>query len=189
MLTQRITRRVFIGASVYIVSAPLFATIFNKAIEIHRVVDSGQFFDEHALTVLTDVAEIMIPKTETPGATDANVAAVLDGLMMTWAGSKTKQQYISVIEQIQEVAKSTYQADYIQLPLQQRELLITELDKTAFANKNTSLSASYRHLKEMIFHVYYSSEEANPDFVLIPGGYRGDITKSELQAIKTRGYL
>ncbi|WP_342807884.1 gluconate 2-dehydrogenase subunit 3 family protein [Alteromonas sp. M12] len=179
----------FIGATAYIVSAPLLASIFNKKIDMHKVVNNGQFFDADALTVLSDVAEIMIPKTDTPGATDANVASVLDGLMVTWAGSKTKQQYTSIIQQIKVIAKATYQGAYHQLSLQQRQQLITELDKTAFVNQETDLSASYRHLKEMIFHVYYTSEHANPDFVLIPGGYRGDLSKTELDAIKKRGYL
>jgi hypothetical protein len=189
MLTNKITRRVFIGATAYVVSAPLLASIFNTKINMRKVVENGQFFDAYALTMLTDVAEIMIPKTDTPGATDANVASVLDGLMVTWAGSKTKQQYISIIQQIEVIAKATYQGAYQQLSLQQRQQLITELDKRAFVNQETDLSASYRHLKEMIFHVFYTSEQANLDFVLIPGGYRGDLSKAELDVIKKRGYL
>ena len=189
MLNNKISRRVFIGATAYVVSVPLLATIYNTNTKIHKVVDNGQFFKAQSLTVLVDVAEIMIPKTETPGATDANVAFVLDGLMLTWAGTNTKQQYTNIIEQIQSIAKVTYQNDYNKLSLLQRTQLIAELDKTAFANQKTDLSASYRHLKEMIFHVYYSSEEANPDFVLIPGGYRGDLTLTELEQIKARGYL
>lgn len=189
MFTSKITRRVFIGATAYFVSAPLLASIFDKKVDMHKVLNNGQFFDADSLTLLTDVAEIMIPKTETPGATDANVASVLDGLMVTWAGAKTKQQYASIIQQIEVIAKATYQGAYFQLSLQQRQQLITELDKRAFANQETELSASYRHLKEMIFHIYYTSEQANPDFVLIPGGYRADLSKTEFDAIKKRGYL
>lgn len=189
MLNKKITRRVFIGATAYVVSAPLLASIYNKKTEINKVVDNGQYFNSQELTVLTDVAEIMIPKTDTPGATDANVSSVLDGLMITWASESTQKQFSSSITQIESLAKATYQNEYKQLPLAQRQQLITELDKAAFANKKSEMSINYRRLKEMIFHVYYTSEQANPDFVLIPGGYRGDLTKAELQAIQARGYL
>ena len=189
MLDIKVTRRVFIGATAYLVSAPLLATIYQPKVEIQKVVDSGQFFTAKELTVLTDVAEIMIPKTDTPGATDVNVSSVLDGLMVTWAGNKTKKQFRNALTQITSLATATYQNDYVKLPLNFRQELLIALDKHAFTNTKTELSEAYRHLKEMIFHIYYTSEQANPDFVLIPGGYRGDITKKELEAIKARGYL
>ncbi|MDO6693294.1 gluconate 2-dehydrogenase subunit 3 family protein [Aliiglaciecola sp. 3_MG-2023] len=185
----KISRRVFIGATAYIVSAPLLASIFSSKNQIHKIVDNGQFFNAKELTILTDIAEIMIPKTDTPGATDVNVSSVLDGLMVTWAGEKTKQQYRYIISQLDSIAQATYQQTYSHLALSIRQKLIVELDKTAFDKQNTALSKSYRKLKEMIFHVYYTSELTNPDFVLIPGGYRGDITKNELTAIQKRGYL
>ena len=189
MLDITISRRVFIGASVFVVSAPLLASVLNKNNDLYKVLSDGQFFNANEMTVLTDVAEIMIPKTDTPGAKDAQVALVLDGLMLTWAGKKTKEQYKECIVQIQTIARDTYQEKYIDLSLKQRTQLIEQLDIRAFENKKTGLSASYRKLKEIIFHVYYTSEEANPDFVLIPGGYRGNLTKQELEQIKARGYL
>lgn len=189
MLDINISRRVFIGASLFAVSAPLLATVLNKKTQVYKVVNDGQFFTAKEMTVLTDVAEVMIPKTTTPGATDAHVIIVLDALMLTWAGNKTKQQYQQIIKQINKIAHDTYQDDYINLSLNQRTTLVEQLDVVAFKQKNTELSANYRKLKEMIFHVYYTSEEANPDFVLIPGGYRGNLTLKALNEIEARGYL
>lgn len=189
MLDLHISRRVFIGAAVFAVSAPVLSTMFNKKTQVRNVLKGGQFFSAKEMTVLTDVAEIMIPKTDTPGATDAHVALVLDGLMLTWAGKKTKVQYKSCLEQIQTIAENTFQYNYLDLSIDSRTKLIEQLDIRAFENKSNYLSASYRKLKEMIFHVYYTSEEANPDFVLIPGGYRGNLTKQALEKIKVRGHL
>ena len=185
----KVTRRVFIGAAVYLVSAPLLVTMYHSEVEIIKVINDGQFFTSQELTVLADVAEIMIPKTDTPGATDVNVSSVLDGLMVTWAGNKTKKQFRSALMDIENLAAATHQNNYVKLPLHHRKELLVALDKQAFTNIKAASSAAYRHLKEMIFHIYYTSEQANRDFVLIPGGYRGDITKKELDAIKVRGYL
>lgn len=189
MLEQKISRRVFIGATAFVVSAPLFSAALNSANNLLEVNSKGQFFTAEQLTVLTDVAELMIPKTDTPGATDAHVIPVLDGLMLTWASEQTKQQYTNIIRQIEQIATNTYDEQYIQLAHAQRYKLIEQLDVTAFTNPQTELSQSYRHLKEMIFHIFYTSEQANPDYALIPGTYKGDISKTELERIHGRGQL
>ncbi|MGJ8691421.1 MAG: gluconate 2-dehydrogenase subunit 3 family protein [Thalassotalea sp.] len=189
MLDLKITRRVFIGATACVVSVSLFGKVHNKVRNIDEIIKDGRFFTAEELTVLTDVAEIMIPKTTTVGATDVYVVPVLDELMITWAGATTKVQYRNAIQQIQTIAQNTYSEKYNNVALNQRQALIEQLDKTAFANKQSELSVNYRRLKEMIFHIYYTSEPANPDFVLIPGGYRGCLTKTELNEIKARGYL
>ncbi|MCF2947044.1 gluconate 2-dehydrogenase subunit 3 family protein [Paraglaciecola aquimarina] len=188
MQDLKISRRVFIGAAMYLVSAPIFASSLIKSNKLLKIETSGQFYSALELTVLTDVAEIMIPKTTTPGATDAHVVNILDGLMLTWAGAKTKLQFKTTIEQIQTLANDTHGTSYADLPLNLRQQLIEELDLAAFNNKQTTLSANYRRLKEMIFHIYYTSEQANPDFKLIPGSYHGNLSKQDLNKINS-GFL
>lgn len=189
MPNRNISRRVFIGAASYVVSAPVLAGLYKQSYRLYEVIDDGQFFTASELSMLVDIAEIMIPKTDTPGATDVNVISVLDGLMVTWAGSKTKQQYRYILSQVDVLSMGMFHSSYGQLPHENRQALILHLDKIAFEKKSTALSKSYRHLKKMIFHVYYTSEEANPDYILIPGEYRGDISQKERDAILARGSL
>jgi hypothetical protein len=181
MLNTKISRRVFIGSSAFVITASLFACAENKSTGVMKISEKGQFFDAKQLTVLHDIAEIMIPKTDTPGATDAHVIPVLDALMLTWASEDTKQKYINIIQQVEQLALDTYKAAYLDSLPSERKTLLTELDKQAFANEASALSQNYRKLKEMIFHVYYTSEEANPDFVLIPGEYKGCLSKAEYE--------
>ncbi|WP_158968760.1 gluconate 2-dehydrogenase subunit 3 family protein [Paraglaciecola sp. L3A3] len=185
MLNITISRRVFIGAAMYLVTAPIFASTTNKHTQLTEVQSDGQFFSALELTLLIDVAEIMLPRTTTIGATDAHVIPVLDGLMLTWAGTKTKKQFKSCIQQIMTLAMDTHQKSYLELSLNMRQQLLEQLDITAFANKKTDLSSNYRRLKEMVFHVFYTSEKANPDFVLIPGEYHGNLTKQQLAKVSS----
>ncbi|MFC1520438.1 gluconate 2-dehydrogenase subunit 3 family protein [Pseudomonadota bacterium] len=189
-MSQRgITRRVFIGASLYVVAVPLFASALNKQLSLIRIEQDGRYFKAEQLTILTDVAEIMIPKTTTPGATDADVIPVLDSLMLTWAGTRTKEQFNYLINQIKIIANEAFANNYLLLPLENRIAIIDKLDTQAFSEQSTTFAKSYRKLKKTIFHIFYSSKEANPDFSLIPGGYKGDLTKSEFTKIQARGYL
>ncbi|WP_371193813.1 gluconate 2-dehydrogenase subunit 3 family protein [Glaciecola sp. SC05] len=181
MLETKITRRVFLGTTAFVVSAPLLASlpVSESKIGLQKILEPGQFFDAKELTVLVDIAEIMIPRTDTPGASDAHVIPVLDALMLTWAGTETKQRYRAFIKQADKLARDTYDSAYQDASQAERVALITELDKRAFANKFSDLSINYRKLKEMIFHIYYTSEEANPDYMLIPGSYKGCVTRAE----------
>lgn len=180
-----ISRRVFIGAAMYLISSPILASTINKKTKLVKIAQDGQFYSAQELTLLSDVAEIMIPKTSTAGAIDAHVVPVLDGLMLSWAGTKTKLQFKTCIQQIQGLATDTHDQDYLELPHNLRQQLIEQLDITAFKNKKSPLSSNYRRLKEIIFHIFYTSEEANPDFKLIPGSYHGDLTKQQLEKINS----
>lgn len=189
MLEKTITRRIFIGSTLCLVTAPLLGFEINQANQITVFKEQGQFFSALDMTLLNDIAEIMIPKTSTPGASDAHVALVLDGLMLTWASDKTKTQFKDALIQINALATNTYKKQYRELALKDRSLIIEQLDKSAFANKDTHISLCYRRLKELVFHIYYTSEQANPDFKLVPGGYNGNLTKTELEVVNARGYL
>ncbi|WP_395344425.1 gluconate 2-dehydrogenase subunit 3 family protein [Ningiella sp. W23] len=185
MLEHKITRRVFLGTSVYVVSAPLLASLpaTQSSNALQKVTEPGQFFNAHELTVLADIAEIMIPKTDTPGATEAHVIPVLDALMLTWAGKETKAQYRAIVRQVEQLSLNTFKSAYVESTFQDREALITQLDERAFENTSSEISANYRKLKEMIFHIYYTSKEANPDYMLIPGAYKGCLSKEEYEAM------
>jgi hypothetical protein len=183
MLNPQITRRVFIGACAFVVTAPVFAFKTNQQTGVRETTQQGQFFNAKEMTMLNDVAEIMIPKTTTPGAIDAHVISVLDGLMLTWANDATKLQYKTLVNQLDKLAIDTFKQAYLLSDKSDRVALITELDKRAFANQTTELSKNYRKFKELVFHIYYTSEEANPDYVLIPGTYKGCVSLAEHDAM------
>lgn len=184
-----INRRLFIGSTALVVTAPTLLTACDTRLQLEEVQADGQFFNAEQLTILLDVAEIMIPETQTPGATTAQVVPVLDAMMLTWAGKKAKHQFPAFIQQIEALAKESFSTAYRKLKLAQREQLLTEMDKAAFSDEGNETMKNYRHLKQVIFHLYYSSEEANPHFRLIPGDYRGCVSSEELAEIYERGYL
>lgn len=142
------------------------------------------FFDDHQSAILLDVAEILIPRTDTPGASDSNTVLYIDQLMTTWAGADTKASLLSFIEQLDALARGREQTPYLALSQMQKLDLLTEIDRTSFGDpEDADFAANYRRLKRLVFHVHYTSEAANSDFVLIPGQYQGDISQAEYAAL------
>lgn len=180
---SQITRRIFLKQSAYIVTTTAFLGTFSHANALNLISSEGMFFTSDELTLFVDVAELMIPRTSTPGATDAHVMPVLDAMMSTWAGERTRKQFKALSVQIELIAQQTYQMPYMTLTPERRFALIETLDKEAFASPALSLSQSYRHFKYIVFHIYYSSEEANPNYSMMPGGYRGCLPEDEFNRI------
>lgn len=156
---------------------------------ILQITTDGQFFSAHELTLLTDIAELMIPRTDTAGATDANVAAVLDAMMLSWAGQNTQKQFRRALKLYASKAQKIYNAPYTSLLPDQRLELLVDIDKTAFSKDPDDISQDYKRLKDLVFLIYYSSEEASESYVPLPGEYFGDLTEDAYKdLVEERSY-
>lgn len=177
------SRRLFLEGIVVSVSALHFSACRLAETNLPKISTDGQFFSAHELTLLTDIAELMIPRTDTPGATDADVAAVLDGMMLSWAGQGTRQQLQRALKLFETEAQSRHEKPYSSLLPKQRLELLVDVDTKAFSKTPDEASRDYRKLKELIFLIYYSSEEAGENFVPLPGEYHGNLTAEAYEAL------
>ena len=186
---MEINRRIFLGSMLYVVSASVLPSQLRKALQLTVFESDAVFFNAEQFTLVFDIADIMIPSTDTPGCVDSHAAQVLDELMISWAAPSTQQQFTLFLSKFLQQAKSAFNANYLSLSKEKRQAFIEQIDETAFETDKSDFSVAYKRLKALIFHVHYSSEIANPNFFLVPGGYRGSLTQEELNVIYERKYL
>ena len=177
------TRRFLLQGSLVTIAALQLTGCHQAGSNLLQITTDGQFFSAHELTLLTDIAELMIPRTDTPGAADANVTAVLDGMMLSWAGEDTREQFQRALKIFETKAQSRYEKSYSSLLPKQRLELLINVDTKAFSKTPDEASRDYRKLKELIFLIYYSSEEAGENFVPLPGEYYGDLSAEAYEAL------
>lgn len=139
----------------------------------------GRFFNAREMALLADVAEIMIPATDTPGAMAANVHGVVDGLMLDWAVPATRAQFRQALADIDAKAAPH---GFMARPPAERAALLTSIDIAAFQGQGPADQA-YRRLKQLIWYAYFMSKGADPDYVAVPGQYRGDLTRGEMKQL------
>lgn len=145
---------------------------------------SFEHFTPHQAAILSDVADILIPRTETVGAADTEAILYLDQLMLNWAGEATKLEIEDFIVSLEAEFLASYQTNYLDAPADTRRDFLRAIDGANFsANPDAPQVKSYRRIKWLIFHIHHTSEAANPDFVLIPGQYRGDVSEAEYLAL------
>lgn len=186
MTGAQITRRIFLNVGAFAAAGvTLSGCGRNTEIEIDLAANqSFEYFDPQDGTVLLDVANILIPKTETVGAIDTDSIPYLDRLMTTWAGESTKSDIRQFIQGLNQHVEMTLGSQYLQLPNVSRVELLSEIDRNSFSDSEAVFFAdTYRRLKWLIFHIHYTSEAANLDFVLIPGQYRGNLSEAEYAAL------
>ncbi len=173
----------------YMVSASVIPSGLKSALKLKVFKADAKFFNATQITLLNDIADIMIPATDSAGASDSHTAQVLDELMVSWATLDTQTQFSQFLSEFQSRAYTVYKKSYLNLSKAIRGDFLLELDNKAFENSETEFFTAYKRIKELIFHIHYSSPEANPHFFLIPGGYKGALNRDELAEINKRKYL
>jgi len=133
------------------------------------------FLDQKSFTLLSAIADTIIPKTDTPGAVDAHVPAKFDALLVNWASPEHRVQLTGAMTKIDDLAKEKQAKGFAELtPEQRKEVLvahdIASLKPVPRKDKLTGMRAmmagpsvadpGYSKLKELIVLLYYYSEEA-----------------------------
>lgn len=114
---------------------------------------STRFYNDEELALVSRLADLIIPRTDTPGALDVNVPGFLDSLMADWANAETQASHHQYISQI----KSSLSGNFIDLP---ESTAIAELEKyDGAAYSGQGLHRGYRSLKGLITQAYFASED------------------------------
>lgn len=137
--------------------------------------DALRFYTESEMSLLTQIADALIPATETPGAVAVQVPGYLDAMMADWASTKTQATHREWIAAIGRELNSIAGSDFVRLDQDSQVSAVAALDEAAFGERAQEL-ANYRELKQMITDIYYVSEPGAVQelgWVPVPGRWDG----------------
>lgn len=138
----------------------------------------ARFLDAAEMALLREMAEAMIPRTDTPGAGDAGVPEFIDGLMIDWAGEGARAQLRLALNAYRVLADAAGRMPAARLGA------MVELDRRSFSAPADDAGAeAYRWLKRIVFLAYRTSEAAFTRWVPNPGSYRGNLSLAEYEAL------
>src|SRR3954469_749011 len=78
-------------------------------------------------TVAT-IAELIIPKTDTPGAREAGVPAFIDVMLADWGDEDQRQTFTAGLANVDERARAAFGKDFIGGTPQQQSDILEDLD-------------------------------------------------------------
>ena len=75
---------------------------------------SPRFYSEREMALLSRVIDLLLPRTETPGALDAHVPALLDQLMAEWASSDTQASHRAALAGLDTRLEASSGGDFLE---------------------------------------------------------------------------
>ena len=128
-----------------------------------------RFYSEREMAVLSRVSDLLIPRTETPGALDAGVPSLLDGLMSEWANDETKASHRRALGALDAALQAEVGGDVVDATDPVAGQALATVDAAAFADGGPQ---GYRNLKGLIAQAYFSTEPGaleEQQWVAVPG--------------------
>lgn len=143
--------------------------------------------DPRQRSMLTDIAEMIIPATDTPGAAIAGVPAFIDHIVSTWFTAGERASFLRGLDELDAFCSSRFSHPFTQCSSQQRTAALSDAEWRSAGYRSGPLDTVadavggdvpfFARIKAMTVFGYYTSEVGatqelsyNP----IPASYDGN---------------
>ena len=152
-MSKGIKRRDFLtGLSVLMGGALTYTAIkaFDGA-EDFSPGDELQLLSQDQAQVLEQIADIIIPETDTPGAAGVGIKSFFDHMLVKWMAKKDQKKFMATLTGFMKS-----EPNFLSQDLAQQTATVQKLDDEMTQDK--PFSAFYRTVKELTLVGYYTSE-------------------------------
>lgn len=141
-------------------------------------------FNQQHIDLLNEIAETIIPKTDTPGAKDAQVGQTMVVMVADCYDQSDKKVFMDGLKKINKFSLNEYQKDFMALSAKQKKALLTELDQQANEynasglKQQTGLPHYFTLMKQLTLFCFFTSKVGATKvlrYVAVPGKYDGDL--------------
>ncbi len=164
-----------------VVSAPAMMGILNGCAAKPTINWKPVFLSENQGILVSQVAEIIIPKTDTPGAIDTGVPGFIDLMVKECYSKEDQQKFIGALTAFEEEAKSAHGDAFIELSSEKQTDFVKKQYEAAVTNKPENRPFVLM-MKELTMLGFFTSEAGATQvlqYVAVPGSYKGCIPLSE----------
>jgi len=143
---------------------------------------AGINFSNDDVAFLDEVAETILPATDTPGAKEAKVGEFMTRIVRDCYTDKDQKIFIDGMQKLNESSKKKYGHGFLDIKPEERHDLLVEMDKEqkayAASKKEEDPTHYFRMMKELTLWGYFTSEPGATKalrYVAVPGKYEGCI--------------
>ena len=117
------------------ISAPAVLGVLNGCSAKKEETWQPVFLSKEQGAVVAEVAEIMIPHTDTPGAKDAGVPAFIDTMLKDVYEDADRQRYVSGLKAFDDAARTAHGKGFVELTKPQQTELVRKFHDEAVATE------------------------------------------------------
>jgi len=173
------------------VSASAIAGILNGCKATPDLTYKPVFFSEDQARLVSELAEIILPKTDTPGAKEVGVPNFIDRMLAQCYEKEDQEFFIAGLTSFDEEAKKSFGDSFIYCKPEDQITLTKSSLEAAIQEKNENSAAKRPFIlsaKELTMLGYFSSEPGATQvlqYEAVPGKYNGCIPLNEAGNGKT----
>jgi gluconate 2-dehydrogenase gamma chain len=175
-----------------LVSAPAIMGVLNGCTSKPGISWKPEFLSAEQATLVSQVSDIIIPKTDTPGATDVGVPSFIDLILKDVYAKEDQDRFTSGLQAFDEGAKKEYGDSFTDLDEEQQMAFVKKMHDEALQTERNTSPAPKRPfilmMKELTMLGYFTSEVGATQVLQydpVPGAYKGCIPVSEAGNGKT----
>jgi Gluconate 2-dehydrogenase subunit 3 len=124
------------------------------------------------------VADTILPRSDTPGATDVGVPRWIDLVLAEYFSEARRAAFLADLGAIDQLALSTSGASLIGLKHHELLKVMDSLDAACGSKDLTPAQRGYVQLKELVIYGYFTSRPVQQDLlkvVIVPGRFDADV--------------
>jgi gluconate 2-dehydrogenase gamma chain len=167
-------------------SAPAIMGVLNGCTAKPTLDWKPVFLSEDQGILVSQVAEIILPKTDTPGAKEVGVPGFIDIMLKDVYSQEDKERFINGLKIFNQEAEKIYDDPFIELTPGQQQELVKKIHKEAIGDVKNSKPEAKRPfilmMKELTLLGFFTSEIGATkvlQYEPVPGVYKGCIPLSE----------
>lgn len=157
-------------------SAPLMSAVLTGVTADDKNLTDLNILSESEMTLVSAVAETIIPTTDTPGAIEAGVPHFIHLMLARWYKKRERDHLLAGLRKIEEKSLNTHGASFSTLSNADKTDLLLSFDTEAFGEGERG--HFFRQIKELTLVGYYTSEIGATQelrYESVPGPYEGCI--------------
>lgn len=138
-------------------------------------------------SLLAEIAETLIPKTDTPGAKELGVHQFVLTMVDDCFEKEKQEHFIKGLEEVNELAQKHLNTSFIKASPQQRHQLLTRIDKKEFGGK---ASGFYSAMKKLTIQGFLKSKYVMSNLLvyeLVPSRFNGSFPVKDKKRLEQNG--
>ena len=174
-------RRKVLSRSGWILGSAVFGTGLIAAIEgcQSKVQDEVEWtLDNDQLDLVEAFADTIIPKTDTPSASEVGVPAYIDLLLHDVFEPDAVREFVEGLTRLNNECQRQTGKSFHELSEDQQHDFLLAIEKEVYAVDTENELPFYLTFKKLCIAIYFTTEQGikqNLVYNPIPGGYQGDV--------------
>lgn len=183
------TRRDFLKQLTMVLGATSAAALLTEsslanAMNFHQLDGSSNvkhgLFTDMQKAVLFDVCDAVLPRTDTPSATETDCHRFIEHQLVHCHSEQEQANCQAILEQIEVKANESHKQSFTALSTEQQQSVLVDIEKLNGVSEEQKQQFTF--LKGLLVFGYFTSEAGATQalsYLAVPGGFKGSIPYDE----------